>query len=371
MSSRGRLLHAWTRQVEAVLPAARVTRVRVLALFAAGIVWANTVTLGQVAAALPLGATDPSTERRLQRFLCNPGVDVATLWEPLLPILLATLGRGPLVLVFDPTPYRDDATILVLGVVVRRRVLPLAWRVMPQQEPWPERLRDVLGPLLAPVAAAIGQQRDRRARWDRGLVGPGIIDAARAVGWHIVLRLRAGAGETTRVRLGAGPVQRLAELPTGPGQRFAGPAAIFQDVGWRDGFLTIHWDRAAQEPWGLFSDRAPGPDRVREYRQRVRAEATYQDEKTRGFGLEASKITALARIERLLLPLHLALWWAYGLGLQAIRNGQRHRFDRRDRRDRSVLRIGRRACLDALDRDHLPALPFRHTPLGWAFRWLR
>ena len=155
MSSRGRLLHAWTRQVEAVLPAARVTRVRVLALFAAGIVWANAVTLGQVAAALPLGATDPSTERRLQRFLCHPGVDVATLWEPLLPILLATLGRGPLVLVFDPTPYRDDATILVLGVVVRRRVLPLAWRVMPQQEPWPERLRDVLGPLLAPVAAAI------------------------------------------------------------------------------------------------------------------------------------------------------------------------------------------------------------------------
>ena len=257
MSSRGRLLHAWTRQVEAVLPAARVTRVRVLALFAAGIVWANAVTLGQVAAALPLGATDPSTERRLQRFLCHPGVDVATLWEPLLPILLATLGRGPRVLVFDPTPYRDDATILVRGVVVRRRVLPLAWRVMPQQEPWPERLRDVLGPLLAPVAAAIPAGTPVTLLADRGLVGPGIIDAARAVGWHIVLRLRAGAGETTRVRLGAGPVQRLAELPTGPGQRFAGPAAIFQDAGWRDGFLTIHWDRAARSPGCSFPTERP------------------------------------------------------------------------------------------------------------------
>jgi len=41
---------------------------------------------------------------------------------------------------------------------------------------------------------------------------------------------------------------------------------------------------------------------VHEYRQRVRAEATYQDEKTRGIGLDASKITALERIERLLLP---------------------------------------------------------------------
>ncbi len=101
MSSRGRLLHAWTRQVAAVVPAARVTRVRVLALFAAGIVWANAVTLDKVAAALPLGAADPSTERRLQRFLTNPGVDVATPWQPLLPILLASVGQREMVLVFD------------------------------------------------------------------------------------------------------------------------------------------------------------------------------------------------------------------------------------------------------------------------------
>lgn len=371
MSSRMRVLHEWMRQVEAVLPEARVTRVRVLALFAAGIVWANAVTLLKVAAALPLPATDPSTERRFKRFLTNPDVTVETLWHPLLPVLLRGLGRRELVLVFDPTPYRDCATILVLGVVVRRRVLPLAWRVMPQQEEWPERLRDVLGPLLAPVAAALPAGTTVTLLADRGLVGPGIIDAARAVGWHIVLRLRAGAGETTRVRLGAGPIQRLAELPTGPGQRFAGPAAIFKDAGWREGYLTIHWDRAAQEPWVLFSERPAGPDRVREYRQRVRAEATYQDEKGRGFLLERGKVVARDRLERLLLAVHLGLWWAYSLGVQAIRNGQRHRFDRRDRRDLSVLRLGRSACLHALDRDHLPALPFRQTPIGWEIRWLR
>ena len=68
--------------------------VRVLALFAAGMVWANAVTLRKVAAALPLAATDPSTERRLQRFLTNPGVDVATLWQPLLPVLLRTWASG-------------------------------------------------------------------------------------------------------------------------------------------------------------------------------------------------------------------------------------------------------------------------------------
>lgn len=370
MSSRLRVLHEWVRQVEAVLPAARVTRARVLALFAAGMLWADSVTLLKVAAKLPLGATDPSTERRLRRFVANPAVTVASLWVPLLPVLLRRLGGRELLLVFDPTPYRGDATILVVGVVVRHRVLPLLWRVVPQQTAWPERLGPLLVGMLTTIAAALPPGTTATLLADRGLVGPAVIDAARAAGFAVVLRLRAGDKEDTRVRLGAGPAQRLADLPTRPGQRYAGPAAIFKDAGWRDGFLTIHWDRAATEPWVLFSDRPPGPDRVRDYRRRARAEATYQDEKSRGFDLEASKIMALDRIERLLLAVHLALWWGYGLGLQVVRRGHRRRYDRPDRRDLSLLRLGRTACAEALDLGQHLTLPFRSTPLGWSFRWL-
>ena len=119
----------------------------------------------------------------------------------------------------------------------------------------------------------------------------------------------------------------------------------------------------------LFFDRPAGADRVREYRRRARAEATYQDAKSRGFDLEQSKIAAVDRLERLLLALHLALWWAYGLGLQVVRTGQRSRFDRRDRRDLSLVRLGHTACTDALDRDQRPTLPLRHTRTGWMFRW--
>jgi hypothetical protein len=370
VSSRVRVLHEWMRQVEMVLPEARVTRSRVLALFAAGVLWANSVTLLKVAAKLPLPAADPSTERRLRRFVANPAVTVASLWTPLLPVLLRRLGGRELLLVFDPTPYRGDATILVVGVVIRHRVLPLLWRVVPQQDPWPERLGPILAGMLTTIAAALPPDTTATLLADRGLVGPAVIDAARAAGFPLVLRLRAGATEDTRVRLGDGPVQRLADLPTRPGQRYAGPVAIFKDAGWREGFLTIHWDRADPEPWVLFSDRPAGPDRVREYRRRARAEATYQDEKSRGFDLEASKIVALDRLERLLLPVHLALWWGYGLGLGVVRSGQRRRYDRPDRRDLSLLRLGATACADTLDLGQHLTLPFRATPLGWSFRWL-
>lgn len=369
MPTRRQVLHDWTRQVQTLLPGVHATRAATLAGFSLGVLWSGTVTLLKVAAALPLAACDPSIERRWRRFLANPRVTLATLWQPLLPVVLAALGQRELLFVFDPTPYRTQGTILCLGVVCRGRILPVAWRVMPQQTPWPERLAPVLAELLAEVAAALPPGVTATLLGDRGLVGPALIDAAAAVGWHVVLRLRAGGGETTKVRLGEEPAQRLAALPSGPGQRFHAAAAIFQDAGWRHGHLTIHWAKGADEPWVLFSDRPGGPARVREDRQRSHAEATYQDAKGRGFDLERSKIVAPERLTRLLLVLHLALWWAFALGLQTIRNGARHRFDRRDRRDLSVMRLGRTACLDALHRDRPHALPFRHTPAGWRYPW--
>jgi hypothetical protein len=87
-------------QVEALVPHERVTRVRGLAIFAVGMIWAGTVPLHQVAAALPLGMPVPSTERRLRRLLANPAVTVETLWRPLLPHLLRCWAGHEVVLVW-------------------------------------------------------------------------------------------------------------------------------------------------------------------------------------------------------------------------------------------------------------------------------
>jgi hypothetical protein len=283
---------------------------------------------------------------------------------------LASRAGQELVLAFDPTPHRDRFTVLCLGVVCHRRALPLAWRVVPQQAPWPARLGELFAALAGEVAAALPAGCTVTLVADRGLVGPELVDRCRAAGWHLVLRLRAGAGEATRVRLGGGPERRLAELVRGPGQRWAAPAAVFKQAGWRAGHLTIRWDRGAAEPWVLFSDRPGGGDRVREYRRRARAEATYADCKARGWAVERSKVADPARLERLLLALHLALWWAHQLGLRAIRRGARRRFDRADRRDLALVRLGRAWLAERLDHDRRPPLPFRRTPAGWAYPWL-
>ena len=118
----------------------------------------------------------------------------------------------------------------------------------------------------------------------------------------------------------------------------------------------------------LFGTRPGGYARVREYARRARVEATFGDSKRRGWGLEQSHVRQEAHLERLLLVWHLALWWLHGLGLTVIKRGARPRYDRTDRRDRSVVRLGWLWLQDLLWHDRCPPLPFRRTPTGWAYR---
>lgn len=370
MPPRLRLLHSFTAQLEHLLPDVRVTQVRPLALLVLGLLWAGTVSLPRIAASLPLPATVPSSERRLRRWLANPAVAVNRLWAALLPSLLAGLTRREVTLVFDPTAQGGRATLLVLGVVDRRRVLPLSWRVLPQHDPWPQPQTLYLEAMIDEVRAALPPDCTVTLLADRGITSVDVVDLCRAVGWHYVLRANAGPHQRDRVLVADGTERAVWDLVTDPGQRWGGWVRLYKTAGWRRVGLTIHWDRHAREPWVLVSDRAPGPARVRDYRRRMRCEATYADCKGRGFDLERSKLADLARLDRLLLALAVAYWWAEQLGLRVIRHGQRRRYDRADRRDLSVLRLGRTDLQTRLDAGHAPPLPFQRHGQTWRYVWL-
>jgi hypothetical protein len=77
-----------------------------------------------------------------------------------------------------------------------------------------------------------------------------------------------------------------------------------------------------------------------------------------------------------LLAVCVAMWWVIHLAASCIHHGQRDRFDRQDRRDKSLLRLGRLWLLDILRRTSASAflaatltccLPFRKTASGWRF----
>lgn len=327
MLSRLQVFHAITEQVRRAVPDERITRVRGLVLLMLGMIWSGQVGLPGIAAALPLPARPVSTERRLRRWVANAHIDVDRLWRPQRRRLLQRYGGQEITLVFDPTPFRHTATLLCLGIVDGRRVLPLDVQVMPQQEPWDTTLPAILGPMFATVAMDLPADCTVTLLADRGLVGPGLVDCCRAVGWHLVQRLRASPRESTRIRMPDGSVTTIPALLTTPGQRWSSAVTLFKDAGWRAGFLTIVWHPHYAEPWVLFSTREGGRARVREYRRRTRVEATYQDWKGRMFHLERSRLRHRARVRRLLLALFLAYWWLLYLGERAVKRGVRRRWD--------------------------------------------
>jgi hypothetical protein len=321
----------------------------------------------------------PSTERRLRRFLANPQVTVAALWQPLLPRLLARWADREAVLVFDPTPFGATWTILWVGIVVHRRVLPLTWRLVPQQQSWPEKLETLLPALLAPIAAALPPGCRVTLLGDRGVAGPTLIDACQPLGWDVVMRLNVGPTQTHRVRLLAltdgareglapGAEQPLWDLVGTVGTGCSAAAQIFKGAGWRTGFLTVARRTGLAQPWILFSTRPGGRARVREYAQRGRVDATFGDGKRRGWGLEQSHVRAAGHLERLLLVWHLALWWLHALGRQVIKRGGRTQFDRTERRDVSVVQLAWLWLLACLESGRCPPLLFRLTSAGWHAR---
>lgn len=366
MRTRLQLLQSWQQQLAAITAGIRVTQANALATLAFGMLLAGSVALPRAAAVVPGPACVESVSRRFRRFLSNRTIAVATLWPPMRRALLAPFAGQELTLVFDPTPFGAHATVLVLSVVVHRRALPIAWRVVPQQQRWPDSLDALLVPLFASVAADLPAGSAVTVVADRGITGPTMIRHCAALGWHYTLRVNVGPGQTNRVRVHGHDAALWGWLEE---RHFAwtGPVFLFKDAGWLAVELTARWDRRYKEPWILISDRPAGTARLIEYRRRTRVEAAYQDAKSRGFDLERSKLRAHDRIERLWLALALALWWSTQAGLRTIRTGQRHQFDRRERRDWSVIRLGRQAIDRTLLTDRVPPLPFRWCRDHWSF----
>jgi hypothetical protein len=369
MRSRLQLWHAFDDLLHALLPGIHRARLHSLALLTLGLLWAESVAIPRIAATLPLSVRRASMEKRLTRFLTNGKVEVGPVWRALLPVLLADRASSPLTLVFDPTPHNGRFAILCLGLLDRSRVLPLAWRVMPQQTTWSDAQITLLTDLCATVHRARPPRCQVTLLADRGITSPAVIALCRTLGWSFVLRVSVSAHQTNRVRVAGEPEQALWALVGGPGCRYAGPVQVYKEAGWVGVRLTIVWPARYPEPWVLLSDQPAGPAIARAYRRRFRVEATYQDCKRRGWNLEASKLTDPERFDRLLLALHLALWWALQLGHRVIRAGLRSRYDRADRRDLGVLRLGREHLRHELLHDRCPPLPIRCTRGHWAYTW--
>jgi len=182
--------------------------------------------------------------------------------------------------------------------------LPLAWRV--------RETRGSIGfveqrELLTLVAGWLPAGARVVLMGDRFYGSPDLIALCRALGWDWRLRLKQDllvfedGGETTLAACFAGGQHLLSGIEL-TAKRVATNVAMVHEPG-------------HPEPWIIALSEPPTVHRALDYGLRWGVEAMFSDFKTRGFGLEDSRLRHPERLARLLLVMALALHWAVSTGM--------------------------------------------------------
>lgn len=342
MSAFDLVIDQWSRQVKELFPDLHAYQQEALAFCVQGVVLAGTAVMQRVAEAV-WEYSDKSTkmeshEKRLQRFVDNERIDVECCWDQFLAQVLPHWKGKNVTLVLDLTPYNEQASIVYIGMLVHSRILPLAWREMPQKETWEQGQWDLLRPLFGCLGDLL-KDSSCTLLADRGLSCLPLIRLCEQVGWHYVLRIKQG--EWFRKKWGHvyRDWQQCQHSITQPGQSWYGEVLLWQEHQFPTN-LSICWAAKYEEPWILVSDLPASHARVTTYGKRMKVEATFQDCKSRGWEIEDCRFHQREHLHRWLLVVFFAIWWIAHLGDSCIRHGDRGQLDRQDRRDKGLLRIG-------------------------------
>jgi len=374
------LLKQWTHQVKELFPKLHGHQQKSLAFAVLGMVLAGHAVLQKMAEEMSLQelseAKMASIERRLQRLIANERIDVSLCWKAFLEQVLPYWQTKEVVLVLDCTPFGETFTIVYVGLLVHRRVLPVAWKIMPQQTTWDQGQWELVRALLSEVAPYFPSSNTTLIA-DAGLACLELIRICLQVKWHYVLRISQEHQVRREIQRGSAPWQRGGQLIKKEGQQWYGSALIWKEHSFAAS-LALCWEPGYEEVWVVISDRPPARKLIKIYGWRMRVEATFQDTKSRGWHIECSAISEVSHLHRHLMVLFLAVWWVAHLGSACMEHGHRSRFDRADRRDKGLFRLGRlylRFLLvqtkykqPELRAPHLAScLPFHRTKAGWRF----
>jgi hypothetical protein len=303
------------------MPALGRCQARVLALYSFGLVLAGSCGLDRVA--LALGALldqAPATVRQRLREFYRPAaakrargraeLDPAACFAPLLAWVIDGWADRRLALAIDATALGDRLTVLAVSVVYRGCGVPVAWAVLPGNEPgaWnPHWVR-----LLGALHTRLGPGWTVLVLSDRGLESPALFRAIVGLGWHPLMRVKAvGSFRPAGWRRW----HRLPRFAPREGVRRQLAGQAYRKAASRlDCTLLARWDPGHEDPWLVLTDLAPGAADAAWYGWRSWIEQSFKVLKRGGWQWQRTRMADPTRAERLWAALALATLWLLEVG---------------------------------------------------------
>lgn len=269
----------------------------------------RSANLMELSAALPreIGTTHDRYQY-MERQLKNDKTNVdATIKPYALEVIERLSARGAtIILQMDQSHINDVNEVLMLSVRLRKRALPVAWRVRSTQG---NIGIGVQKELLEGVKAWLPEGTSILLAADRFYGTAALIDWCQKAGWSYRIRMKGNltlnheGGELTTSEV----VTRLPQGVLG---------AELYDSGVTTNIGVLH-EKGHKEPWIIAMDAKPSRYTILDYGMRWGIENMFSDFKSRGFGLMQSHIQIPERLDRLILVMSIALYWAVSCGAVA------------------------------------------------------
>lgn len=305
-----------------------------LAAMIAGITGAKHTHLPKIAEKAPDHSKKESRVKKLSRWLSNENITYEIYFLPFLMPLIEQLAQQTIALVFDGSTTGRGCITLMASIVYKKRAIPIAWITIEGKK---GHMNEALHlELLERVRSVLPERADVVFLGDGEFDGTTLLERITDYRWDYVCRTAKNAtlfegNEKFRFKE-VGPDEDV-EYVNLPGLRFThrryGP--VHAIVWWRRGYV---------EPVYLITNMDLAEEACRWYKKRFRIETFFSDQKSRGFHLHKSHVSAPERIARLLIGSCLAYIWMICLGVLVFERKWYTLFHRSDRCDLSLFQLG-------------------------------
>jgi len=248
-----------------------------------------------------------SKERYISRFLSNRLIDPIAVMGGFIPEIVTMAGAEgkTVILMMDQSKISDGFECLMVSLRVGERAIPVAWKV--------KKVKGNIGfedqkPLLDAVADMMPEGVHILLAGDRFYGTASLIKWCQKAGWGYRLRLRDNlilhheGGELTTGEAAKAKINTVQD-------------ATLNDTGVTTHIGILH-EAGHKEAWIIAMSELPSKGRVLDYGMRWGIECMFSDFKSRGFGITKTQLQHADRIERLILVLTIALYWAASTGMQ-------------------------------------------------------
>ena len=281
-----------------------------LADIAASVLTSRSVNTSELANILPRTVkSQEESYRFINRWLSNGKIKPIEVMKGFIPEILSllTFNNQVAVLMLDQSKVGHGFECLMVSLRLGERAIPVAWRVKKTEG---EMGFNEQEPLLKAVYELIPKGIKVLLAADRFYGTAALISLCQRFGWQYRIRLKGNLNlfheegwiinPLEAQKLGLEGLESVHLGEKGP----AINVGILQEVD-------------HPEPWFIAMDVKPSLSRTLDYGMRWGIEALFSDLKTRGFSVTKTQLHHADRIERLLLVLTVALYWAVSTGMMS------------------------------------------------------